>query len=130
MRIPPPPKPLRNESIIPMINVVFLLLIFFLITAEIRPADPIEVVLPSTEDQELASETPVRLFLSADGLIAFDAFTGETALAAALEEYGPEPGVPLQIRADYRVPGTALAALLRRLAEAGIRDVELTTAPS
>ena len=40
MQIDMPKRRPRGESIIPMINVVFLLLIFFLLTAQIAPADP------------------------------------------------------------------------------------------
>ncbi|MEM1079346.1 MAG: biopolymer transporter ExbD [Pseudomonadota bacterium] len=130
MRIPTPPKPPRGESIIPMINVVFLLLIFFLITAQIRPPEPFEVVLPITEERDPAAETLLRLYLSAEGVIAYEDLLGEDALAAALGRYREEPELVVQIRADAGVEGSALAILLRRLAEGGIKAAELMTAGS
>ena len=36
-----------RESVVPMINVVFLLLIFFLMTAQITAPTPVEVTPPS-----------------------------------------------------------------------------------
>lgn len=47
MDFAPPKRRPRAESIVPMINVVFLLLIFFLMTAQIAPPDPFEVAPPN-----------------------------------------------------------------------------------
>jgi biopolymer transport protein ExbD len=41
------PRP-RGESVVPMINVVFLLLIFFVMTATIVPPDPFAARPPSS----------------------------------------------------------------------------------
>ena len=46
MRFASPPRRSPPESVVPMINVVFLLLIFFLISAQISPPDPFETRLP------------------------------------------------------------------------------------
>ncbi|WP_322867174.1 biopolymer transporter ExbD [Aquicoccus sp. G2-2] len=43
MDIPRPVRRPRGEAILPMINVVFLLLIFFLMTAELAPPEPVAV---------------------------------------------------------------------------------------
>ena len=48
MQFPDPPRRKPPESIVPMINVVFLLLIFFLMTAQIAPPDPFEINPPDS----------------------------------------------------------------------------------
>ncbi|NHX27772.1 biopolymer transporter ExbD, partial [Escherichia coli] len=47
MQFPQHPRRDRGENIVPMINVVFLLLIFFLMTAQIGPPAPIDVTPPA-----------------------------------------------------------------------------------
>ena len=41
--------PNRSENIIPMINVVFLLLMFFMLSAQVAPPDPFDVEVPVSE---------------------------------------------------------------------------------
>ena len=44
-----PARPAR-ENIVPMINVVFLLLVFFVMTAQIAPPDPFDIAPPEAGD--------------------------------------------------------------------------------
>jgi biopolymer transport protein ExbD len=108
----------RRESIVPMINVVFLLLIFLLLTAEMTPAPPLEVSPPEAEAEAEAPGEWV-LHLGADGTLALGDRRGEAALAAVPE------GAVVQLRADASLPAAELAALLPRLAHAA--EVRLVT---
>ena len=127
MRFDAPPRRPAAESIIPMINVVFLLLIFFLMTAEIAPPEPFPVTLPAS-----AADTPaprgLTLFLGPDGTPGFEDATGPAALARLGERLAAAPG-PLRIRADAAAPAAALAALMPRLAALGVTDLRLVTVP-
>lgn len=116
-----PARP-RAESIVPMINVVFLLQIFFLMTAQIAPPDPVDVTPP--EAAAVAAERqPGTLFIGPDGTPYFNGSIGDAALAA-LEGWGD---APLPIRADAALPAANLAALLPRLAEMGVSRIDLLT---
>ena len=117
-----PPRRARSESIIPMINVVFLLLIFFLMTAQIVPPAPIDVSPPVAAGEELAAD-PGALYLAANGDMAFGAARG-TEVFAALGARGTEP---LVIWADARLEAGTLAAVMPKLAALGIVDVQLRT---
>ncbi len=122
MEFGPAPRRPRGESIVPMINVVFLLLVFFLMTATIAPPDPFASVPPEAE----ASEPAVRagaLHVGADGALAYGDLRGEAALAAL------PSGAPLPVRADAALPAADLARLLSRLAGAGVTEVRLATVP-
>ncbi len=113
----------RAESVVPMINVVFLLLIFFLMTAQIAPPAPFDVELPTSEADAPADGQDV-LYVSAEGELAFnDVRAGAVFDALALDERDG----PLLIRADARVPAAELAALLPRLSAIGITDTVLVT---
>ncbi|MCI2399226.1 biopolymer transporter ExbD [Aliiroseovarius subalbicans] len=112
-----------TEAILPMINVVFLLLIFFLMTAKIAPRAPFAVAPPATLVEALAEGHEV-LFVSADGALHFGA-ADEVAIWAALEGF---EGI-LTLRADAGLSAVTFAGLLARLNDAGVVQVELVAVP-
>lgn len=112
-----------SEPFTPMINVVFLLLIFFLMTAEIAPPAPFETAPPVAPGGADPGGT-ATLHLSATGDAAFVDLRGAAAIGAAAAAGGA-----LRIRADRRLDAARLAALLSRLAAAGAGPVEIVTAP-
>ncbi|WGW03369.1 ExbD/TolR family protein [Tropicibacter oceani] len=117
---PTTPRATRSEPIVPMINVVFLLLIFFLMTAQITPPDPFPLELPSASSgDDPAPGQP--LFLSQTGDIAFGPARGPEALTAA------HTAGPIRLHADQRASGETLATLLRDLAALGATDITLVT---
>lgn len=127
MDFAPPVKRPRGESIVPMINVVFLLLVFFLMTSQLAPPEPIEVTPPTAEGEE---GTPVQviLFMGPDSTIAFRDLKGDAALAAFAEEAAEATEPPL-FRADAQAEAKAVARVLRDLAGRGLTDVALVVAP-
>lgn len=112
MRIDMPRRRPRGETIIPMINVVFLLLVFFLLTAQIAPPEPFRLSPPDAADADLPARDRDVLYVSASGQLAYDAARGEEvwAMVAARRDDGP-----LEIRADRAADAAGIAALLRRL---------------
>ncbi|RNF33675.1 biopolymer transporter ExbD [Paracoccus methylarcula] len=119
MRIDMPPRRPRGESIIPMINVVFLLLIFFLLTAQITQSPPFELEPPESE-AEISSRHGEEqrdrnvLYVSTAGELAYNETRGDDIWAEIGARKG---GAPLEIRADKGVNATQVAALLKRLRE-------------
>lgn len=115
MQLARPARKSARESVIPMINVVFLLLVFFLISARLTPPMPVEVEAPEAAgaDHEIASEA---LFVAGDGTPYWQGLSGEAALEA-LSARGDE--APLTLRADKALDGEALARLLGRIGVSG-----------
>jgi biopolymer transport protein ExbD len=124
------------ENLLPMINVVFLLLIFFLIVARMAGPEPFDVSLPKSEHAAEA-QGEFTLHISADGETGYRDMKGEealTALAKAIEALCKKADcsetVPrLSIRADASSPARAVAALLPKLAPLGFGRVEIVTSP-
>lgn len=110
-----------RDSIVPMINVAFLLLVFFLMTAVIAPPDPFEISPPraNSDDAEKMTDT---LHISAGGELAMGQVRGESVFSAL-------PQGPLRIHADARLDGALLAQVIDRMANAGVSSVELVTVP-
>ncbi|MEL7414538.1 MAG: biopolymer transporter ExbD [Pseudomonadota bacterium] len=117
---PSPRQP--RESIVPMINVVFLLLIFFVMTAALTPPEQLDVT-PPTSDTEVAAQEAVKLYIDADGQIGYDDLLGDEALAALAET----PPAALIIRADADARGTALAQVIAAANAAEIGSITLAT---
>lgn len=126
MDFSPPPKPARAESIVPMINVVFLLLIFFLMTSHLAKPEPIEVTPPEATSEREPESEPV-LYVGKEGEIAFEDIKGDAAIAAL--RAAVDDGGVVQVRADGELEAARAARLLKQLSEAGLSRVELVVAP-
>ena len=139
MRFSDPPRRMPQEPLLPMINVVFLLLIFFLIAAQLSAPDPVDVVLPgSSFAAGSVAETAGNVaFLDSGGVVHFGEASGGAALEAlreallsACEDGGCDAAaLAVVLRADAAAPGAALAALLPALAAVGAARVDLVTIP-
>ncbi len=121
MTFDPPPRRARGENIVPMINIVFLLLIFFLLAATIAPPDPFPLTPPTAGDVETEVPPGTPLHVAADGALAYGALRDAEALDALAGHEGA-----LTLRADAALPGAELAALLTRLSALGVLQVDLT----
>lgn len=112
---------------LPLINIVFLLLIFFMLAGVLAQNPPFRLHPPKTAQTEASSRLDRRvLAVAADGRLAI---AGETvqrdALAEALADW-PEDKA-LQIRADGKLKANELTGLFEALRRAGIREVDLLT---
>lgn len=125
MRFASPPERRSRESVVPMINVVFLLLIFFLISARLAPPDPIEVTPPEAEAGRRDGTGDI-LYVSAGGDLAYGLARADAVFPALSDRTGD---APLAIRADAALPADEFAALLTRLEAAGITDIAVMAAP-
>lgn len=122
MRLAPPMPRRGRDAGVAMINVVFLLLIFFLMVAQIAPPDPLPVTPPEAGSPPAPPEARV-LWIDAGGQIAQGDLRGAAALAAV-----GGPG-PVLLRADAALPAARLAPILRDLGALGVTHVGLETLP-
>lgn len=121
MRFDLPPNRRSSENIVTMINVVFLLLIFFLMTAHIAPSAPLEVETPiSTSDQ--TNDGPATVYIDASGRIAFDGTFDEIALQAIQSSQGA-----LIIHVDQGLEALQLISLLRTIDPSTKREISILT---
>lgn len=126
MEFSTPARRPRGESVVPMINVVFLLLIFFLMTSQIAPPEPLEVN-PPTAGQSKDTESDLTIFVDKTGSIAFQEFRGDVALEEALK--ATSGAKTLQLRADADLEAQKLAGLLKALSGNALHNVELVVVP-
>ncbi len=120
-----------DDGVMPLINVVFLLLIFFMLAGQLSSGDPFEIAPPDSVSEGAPTETPSLILVAADGRLALD---GEELPLERLLERLPaagEGGVAPEVRvkADGRVEATLVVDLLSRLDQAGVGRVMLLTLP-
>lgn len=115
-----------------MINVVFLLLVFFMMTTQIAPRAPFPVSPPLTDLQTRRDTGPV-VFVSAEGTVFYDGETAEAALRHLAKQLPAAPetsdalvsAAHVTLRADAQAPATQVARLLRDLRALGINEINV-----
>ena len=120
-----------DSRIMPLINIVFLLLIFFMVAGRLGASDPFDVTPPQTGHADEARMEGVEILLGADGAVALDAREMDrSALMAELaRRLDDAPDTPVRLRADQGGEARALVALMQELRALGARDVTLITLP-
>lgn len=124
-----------NLDLTPLIDVVFLLLIFFLVTASFSQQDAtlVPVQLPQGASGEAAEPGErATVYLEADGTYAFDPGRGgdrvtgldQAAMLRELERlHETAPERPLYLRGDRNVPYGEVIELLDAARELGFERV-------
>ena len=119
----------RTLDLVPLINIVFLLLIFFMLTSTLATPDAFEVALPESKQGRDIGAQPLVILIAGDGGLALgDRPTVladlQEAVAAARAE---RPEAPILIKADAQATTADVSAVLRRTRAAGVERVGLAT---
>ena len=131
MRVQPPRPKNEDERILPLINVVFLLLIFFMLTGKLTAIDPIEVTPPRSASEGVIDVQELVVVIGANGDLAFD---GELIPQASLpnavaERLGGDRAAQVWLKADSGADSVQVIAVMEILHEAGVERLKLLTAP-
>jgi len=121
-----------HEPIIPLINIIFLLLIFFLVTGTLRSAELLEIEPPRAHNGGVTDPQLSSVLVASDGRIALDgAILTLAELApqlAALRQAAPTADAAhLVVRADGRVRSELLLQVMDEIRRAGVSEVSLVT---
>lgn len=118
-RIPTPRRRNRPDFSLTIVNVVFLLLIFYLASGTLVARQEIEAAAPFTRDLPLEMLPRPLLLVGGDGSLVLDGVPVETAaLEAAIERVSDE-GV-LNVLPDRAMPARALLPVLARIEGIGV----------
>lgn len=125
----------EEQQVLPLINVVFLLLIFFMLAGRLASSDPFEVEPVRSVSEGLAERREMLVLVGADGRLAFGGeVLDEVALEAAVGERmreGRSVKEPPRIRlkADGRAQATRIVSVMEILRKAGVEKLDLLTVP-
>tara|TARA_R110000787_G_scaffold44164_2_gene108312 strand:- start:38343 stop:38762 length:420 start_codon:yes stop_codon:yes gene_type:complete len=118
-----------DDRIMPLINIVFLLLIFFLVAGVIREVEPVDVDPPRSMVEGQSETAPLTIYVSADGRLALgdDLLPDDVFNAAVTEAVAADPEQAIRIVADRSVDSAKVITVLETLRSAGASRVKLTT---
>jgi len=125
MQIAPTRTSRKPENTVPLINVVFLMLIFFLVAGTLAPAPDREVDFITLAATDPASP-PDMLFVRADGTLTWRGealtITEHVRRWQELQQEGAELR-PLRIAADRSLPAIDLLETIDELRSAGVDPI-------
>jgi len=129
------PRKARGQvhlSVTPLIDVLFLLLIFFMLTGTFKRFGELELTLPASSTAAVVADEAVdarEIVLATDGRLLLDGEPVEVEVLGerlrALREADPEVGVVL--KAEAEVAHVRVVELLDRIRDAGYPGVSLGT---
>lgn len=130
-------RPRQPESVdinlTPLIDVVFLLLIFFMVTTTFNRSSELKISLPaasqSAEEQqvekiELVIDAGGRYFIDGRELVNTQL---ETVMAALQKHAGDRRDIPLIIRADANTPHQSVVTAMDAAAKLGMSRLSIAT---
>ena len=117
-----------EANLIPLINVVFLLLIFFMLAGQIAPTESITLAPPRSDSPQSARAAPLVLLIDRTGRISLDGEPlDDTTLTERVAEILADGPPHLQIKADATLEALRLVDLLEQLRAAGAENIDLLT---
>jgi biopolymer transport protein ExbD len=125
----PPVKKKIEVNLIPLINVIFLLLIFFMVAGTVERIDIFEVELPMAENGGEKVHTPAVIYLGADGEMAInnDYVQKKDFKTIISTVFINENQKKVTIKSDNKVPAERLLWVMQQVEDAGAEDVLLVT---
>lgn len=125
-----PPRPKNDdERILPLINVVFLLLIFFMLAGKLSASDPFKVAPPQSVSEASVDARDLVIALGPDGQLAFNGtLLDETSLKQAVaDKLKVEPAPRFWLKADGQSNATRLITVMELLQASGVERLKLLT---
>lgn len=120
--VPQKPKGFDDSNLIPLINVVFLMLIFFMVAGQIAAQAPIDINEPQSTSQAHMNPEFIEIYVDSQGRV----YSGNSVIN--LPTFGPslkEGNVRLGV--DQSMPAEQLIPLLTELKGYGISSLTLRT---
>ena len=122
-------------NLVPLIDVILVLIIFFVITTTFDSRSMLQLQLPSAKGEPVAAQAKtLSVLINADGHYFVDERevlrTDVDALKQTIEEAaGSDRDRPVLLRADARTPHQAVVTALDALGQLGFRKISIATAP-
>jgi biopolymer transport protein ExbD len=122
-------------NLVPLIDVILVLIIFFVITTTFDARSVLKLELPRADGQpNQAQSRALSVLVNADGRYFIDdreaLRTDLDSLKRTIAEVaGGDRERPVLLRADARTPHQAVVTALEALGQLGFREISIATAP-
>ena len=117
------------ESVLPLINVIFLLLIFLILGGIFTQPELLEVHPPESISEKQSPDDPVQILLDKEGELAHD---GKVISMQRFQQLAQQvifnnPEASIQIKADLKVPMQKVFEIMEIIKKAGYENFQLLT---
>ncbi|UHD15127.1 ExbD/TolR family protein [Thiocapsa bogorovii] len=130
MNLRPHRRDPADINLTPLIDVVFLLLIFFMVSTTFKDEARLRVQLPEAQGEEIPAEEPemIRLVIDRTGSFNVDDRAvldrkTETLVDALKERLGEDEPLPVLIQADAQTPHQAVMTALDAASQVGLVQI-------
>lgn len=136
MNISPTQKESLDVNITPLIDVVFLLLIFFMVSTTFERESEIEIMLPeATADAKVADEFVLQVTVDAEGTFYVNSKRVintqlETLMKAMKEVAGDREDPPIVLSADAKTPHQSVITVMDAARQLGFVHLNFATVQS
>ncbi|WP_298635428.1 biopolymer transporter ExbD [uncultured Umboniibacter sp.] len=125
-------KTKEGVNLTPLIDVVFLLLIFFMVTTTFKTESELSVDLPQASNEAERAEADIRVVVQATGLITVNGIalpnSDSATLIRGLRETGlTGPQITVAIEADKMATHQMVVTVLDAVGKSGYSRVHLAT---
>ena len=112
-----------------MVNVVFLLLIFFMLVGRIAPNDSLDVSLPVSESGQAQSDELTQIVIAADGRMVLNGSELDMpALIGVVTDMVTQDSTKrFELKADAKLEANRLILIMEVLRQAGVEELALVT---
>ena len=122
----------EEPNITPMLDVVFILLIFFIVTANFIKEPGLEINRPDSETSEITENAAILIAIGAAGEIYMDGrridVRQDKANVIRLIAENPQGSVVIQ--ADVKSTAEKIVAVMDEVREAGVVDISIASEPN
>ena len=129
MQLKQQPISSKHENILPLVNVVFLLLIFFMLAGAFSTPDAFKVIIPTADNDNAADRKVLTILMNSEGELALDnsIINGDGLKKVVIDEVKKGSLVQLQLKADANVNATRLIDVMEILSDTGLNSLHLLT---
>lgn len=120
-------------SLVPLIDVILVMIIFFVVTATFDARSVIQLELPRATGEQIEATQPLVVLVNADGRYFVDdrevlRNDVDSLKATIAEVAGKDRERPVMLRADARTPYQAVVTVYDALGQLGFRRIMTATA--
>ena len=123
------PRKKRRITMVPLINVVFMLVFFFLIAGHLETVTVLDVEVPEADAGQLLDEGPIQLVLGKrEEILLNDTLLLQEDFSAAIaQELAVNPERVITIKADAQLEANRLVQFMEQIEDAGGKHISVVT---
>lgn len=117
------------ENILPLVNIVFLLLIFFMVAGTFIKPDILAVTIPNAKTETKAKNNVLIIAMSHKNQFSIEKtlYKKETLINVIASRITLEESLIVQLKADNRVKSKDILDIINTLGATGLESIQLLT---